>query len=135
MKTVLSGIVAVLALSAVSLAYAEPQVIGDRADSVNIKQPARHYMMLPQDFQDFVAAFALDNDQTVRFSKSNRHFYTSVDDGVKVEIFAVGPDEFVTNAGTRIKFEDQASKVVISNYERLPMVAQLPANTVVVASR
>jgi len=135
MKIVLSGMAAVLALSAVSLAYAEPQVIGDRADSVNIKQPARHYMMLPQDFEDYVAAFALDNDQTVRFSKSSRHFYTAVDDGAKVEIFAVGPDEFVTSAGTRIKFQDQASKVVISNYERLPMVAQLPANTMVVASR
>ncbi|WP_343728540.1 gel scht [Duganella sp.] len=132
MKTTLLSVAVAAALSITALAHAAPP----DNESVKISAPAAaDFRFKPQDFSDYLYSYALSNGDRLKFSQKVAHYYAEVNGHKKVEIFPVAPGEFVTQAGTRISFQDSGYELTIDNYERLPMTAQLPANTTVVASR
>ena len=132
MKKTLSSLaaaaLALTSLTSMTAAHAE-----ERSVHITAK-PARYYVA-PGDFADFRNAYELTNGQILRFTQSGNQFYTQLDEGERVRIFASSPTAFVTEAGTRIVFTEQGETVGISNFEKLPMAAKLPANTMMVARR
>jgi hypothetical protein len=127
MKTTLFSIAAALVLT-VSAAHAADT-------SVHIKATPGGYHMMQEEFHDYKKSYQLTNGQVVEFSQRVAHYYTQLDHGVRVEIFPVAKGVFVTDAGTRIEFRDEAESIAISNFEKLPLAGHLPANTLMVASR
>lgn len=129
MKTILAGIAAAFALSSLTLAHAEDM-------SVQIKSPAlQRYHLQEQDFHDFKNTYQLENGQQISFSARMNHYYTQLQDGEKVRIYAVSPTAFVTDSGARIEFREKGEVVGISNFEKLSVAGKLPANTMVMARR
>ena len=128
MKTTLFSIAAALALSSMSVAHAQDS-------SVQIKASTGHYYLAPNEFADFKKTYELTNGQFLQFTQNGTSYYTQLDKGERVRIFAVSPTVFVTEAGTRISFTDQGETVGLSNFEKLPMAAKLPANTMMMARR
>lgn len=131
MKTTLLSLAVAAALSVAAVASAAP----DATPSESVKISANRYHMEPQEFQDFQSAYHLSNGETMRFTRQVGRFYTEIKGQPRVEIYAVGPAEFVTSAGSRMSFAEDGEALTVSNYERLPMVAKLPANTTVMARR
>ncbi|TFW21527.1 gel scht [Duganella callida] len=132
MKTTLLNLALAAALSAAAVAHAAPP----DNDSVKISAPmAGAYKFKPQEFEEYRYAYALSNGEKMKFTQTVAHYYAQLHGQKKVEIFPVAAGEFVTQAGTRFAFRDDGDALTIDNYERLPMVAQLPPNTTVVASR
>ena len=132
MKSTLLSIAVAAALSIAAIgAQAAQESTGD---SVQIKAPPG-FRFEPQEFGDYRYSYALSNGETIRFTQRVAHYYAQIDGNPKVEIFPVGPGKFVTRAGVELAFADQGYELAIDNYERLPMAAQLPANTLVVARR
>lgn len=131
MKTTLTSIAAVLALTSLFGAAAQA---ADSGDSVHIKARAAHRIEA-KEFRDYQGTYALSNGDTVKFSQRQNHYYTSVDGAPAVEIFAVAPGAFVSGNGASIKFDYNAEQLAISNYELLQTNGQLAANTIVTASR
>ncbi|NVM75634.1 hypothetical protein FHW83_001421 [Duganella sp. SG902] len=132
MKTTLLSIAVAAALSITALAHAAPP----DNESVRIGAPAANdFKFKAQDFSDYLYSYALSNGDQLKFTQKVAHYYAEIKGQKKVEIFPVAPGEFVTQAGTRISFQDNGYELTIDNYERLPMAAQLPANTTVVAAR
>jgi hypothetical protein len=129
MKTILAGVAAALALSSLTAVHAEDM-------SVQIKPPAlQRYHLLEQDFHDFKSTYQLENGQQITFSARMNHYYTQLQDGEKVRIYAVSPTAFVTASGARIEFREKGDTVGISNFEKLSVAGNLPANTIVMARR
>jgi hypothetical protein len=133
MKTTLLSITAALALTCVSAVHAEDQNVQVK---VQAQAKASHgYHLMQEEFHDFKNTYQLANGQKVAFSQRMARFYTQLNGGDRVEIYAVSPTAFVTDAGARIEFRDGGETVGISNFEKLPLAGHLPANTVMVASR
>lgn len=129
MKTILAGIAAALALSSLPVVHAEDM-------SVQIKPPAlQRYHLLEQDFHDFKSTYQLENGQQVTFSSRMNHYFSQVDDGERVRIYAISPTAFVTASGARIEFREKGETVGIANFEKLATNSKLPANTIVMARR
>jgi hypothetical protein len=128
MKTTLSSIAAALVLSSMSLAHAADT-------SVHIKAAPGSYHMMQEDFHDYKKSYQLTNGQVVEFSQRMAHYYTQLNHGDRVEIFPVAKGVFVTDAGTRFEFRDEAETIGISNFEKLPLAGNLPANTMMLARR
>lgn len=133
MKTTLLSAALAAALSIASLAHAA----GPDNESVKISAPSSQagFKFKPQEFQDYLYSYALSNGEQMKFTQKVAHYYAEIRGQKRVEIFPVAPGEFVTHAGTRIVFGDQGFELSISNYERLPMTARLPAGTTMVATR
>lgn len=132
MKTTLLSIAVAAALSITALAHAAPP----DNESVKITAPVvSDFKLKSHEFSDYLYSYALSNGEKMKFTQKVAHYYAEIKGQKKVEIFAVAPGEFVTQAGTRISFQDDGAGLTIDNYERLPMTAQLPANTTVVATR
>jgi hypothetical protein len=132
MKTTLLSVAVAAALSITSLAYAA----GPDNESVKIGAPAvTDFKFKPQEFQDYLYSYALSNGDKMKFTQKVAHYYAEIAGQKKVEIFPVAPGEFITQAGTRIAFADDGFELTIDNYERMPMTAQLPAGTTVMAAR
>lgn len=130
-----STLLSMAVAAALSIAAAGAQAAPGADDaSVQIKAAAG-LRFQPQEFQDYLYSYALSNGDTMKFTQRVAHYYAEIKGNPKVEIFPVGPGEFVTSAGTRLKFADEGYELVIDNYERLPMAARLPANTIVMAKR
>jgi len=132
MKTTLLGVALAAALSIAAVAHAA----GPDNESVKISAPgAADFKFKPQEFQDYLYTYALSNGEKLKFTQTVAHYYAQLRGEAKVEIFPLAPGQFVTQAGTRIAFASEGDELTISNYERLPMTAQLPADTTVVALR
>ena len=131
MKTTLLSLAVAAALSIATIASAAPA----EAAGESVQISASRYHMEPQEFSDYQSSYQLSNGETMRFSRQVGHFYTEIKGQARAEIFAVGPAEFVTRSGSRLSFTDDGDTLTVSNYERLPMTAQLPANTIVMAKR
>lgn len=119
------AIAAAIALATMSNAYAEPQVAGASADSVQIT--AKAYKLAPNEFDDYEYAYQLENGQILKFSQRVTTFYTQLRGEPKEQIFARAPGVFVTAAGARIEFRDAGETVAVTNLERLPMAVKMPA--------
>ena len=128
MKTTLFSIAAALALTSMTVAHADDS-------SVQIKARSAHYYVSPSEFASFKNTYALTNGQILQFTQNGNRYYTQLDKGERVRLFAVSPTVFMTEAGTRIVFTDQGETVGLSNFEKLPMAAKLPANTMMMAHR
>lgn len=129
MKTILAGVAAAFALSSLPAVHAQEV-------SVQIKSPSlQRYYLAEQDFHDFKNTYQLENGQRVTFSARMNHYYSQVDGGERVRIYAVSPTAFVTASGARIEFREQGDTVGIANYEKLATASNLPANTMVMAAR
>ena len=133
MKKTLFSIAAAAALVMTSLASMSAAHAEDSSVQITAK-PARYYVT-PGEFADFKNTYQLTNGQIVRFTQNGNRYYTQLDEGQRVRIFASSPTEFVTEAGTRIVFTEQGETVGFSNFEKLPMAAKLPANTMIMARR
>ncbi|MCU6496365.1 hypothetical protein LPN04_01005 [Rugamonas sp. A1-17] len=131
MKTSLLSLAVAAALSVAAVASAS----APDATSESVKISASRYHMEPQEFQDYQAAYHLSNGETMRFTRQVGRFYTEIKGQPRVEIYAVGPAEFVTRTGAHMSFAEDGDALTVSNYERLPMAAKLPANTTVMARR
>lgn len=132
MKTTLLSLAVAAALSIAGAASASAP---DAASGESVKISANRYHMEPQEFQDFQSAYHLSNGETMRFTRQVGRFYTEIKGQPRVEIYAVGPAEFITRAGSRMSFAEHGDALTVSNFERLPMAAKLPANTTVMATR
>ncbi|MYM25613.1 gel scht [Duganella sp. FT135W] len=132
MKTTLLRVAVAAALSIIAVAHAaDPD-----NESVKISAPsAADFKFKPQDFQEYLYTYALSNGEKLTFTQTAARYYAQIKGEQKVEIFPVASGQFVTHAGTRIAFANEGDDLSISNYERLPMTAQLPADTTVVALR
>lgn len=129
MKTILAGVAAALALSSLSLAYADDM-------SVHIKQqPLQRYHLLEGDFHDFKGTYLLENGQEIVFSARRNIYYTRLGNGERVRIYAVSRNAFETESGAHIEFRDKGETVGIGNFEKLDGAGKLPANTMVMARR
>lgn len=117
---------AAAAAFAMSTAYAAPQVVGDDADSVQIKAKSA-YKVAPNEFDDYDYSYRLDDGRVIKFSQRVTTFYTQLKGEPKTQIFARAPGVFVTAQGTRIEFRDAGETVAITNLERLPMAVAMPA--------
>ena len=133
MKNNLFSIAAAAALVMTSLTAMSAAHADDSSVQINAK-PARYYVT-PSEFADFKNAYHLTNGQILQFTQNGNHFFAQLDKGQRVRIFAASPTEFVTDAGTRIIFTEQGETVGINNFEKLPMAAKLPANTMMMARR
>jgi hypothetical protein len=132
MQTTILGVALAAALSITSLAHAA----GPDNESVKISAPsAADFRFKPAEFQEYLYSYALSNGEQLKFTQKIAHYYAEIRGQQKVEIFPVAPGQFLTHAGTRIAFSDDGAELSISNYERLPTTAQLPADTTVVALR
>ena len=129
MKTTLLSLAVAAALSATSFAHAV-----DAGESVKINAPVGYHIE-PQQFADYEYSYKLSNGDQMRFTRQVGKFFTEVKGSPRVRIYATGPGEFVTSAGTRLKFTEDGDTLTVNNYERLPMASRLPANTIVVATR
>lgn len=114
MKTTLFGVVAALAFATMPAAHADDT-------SVQIKGDHSRYHMLQEDFADYKNTYQLTNGQFLKFSQRQAHFYAQLDNGERVEIFPIAKDQFVSNAGTRFDFSDEAENVGVANFGRLPL--------------
>jgi phospholipase/lecithinase/hemolysin len=133
--TMKSTLLSIAIAAALSIAAVGAQAAQDTAaDSVQIKAPSG-FRFEPQEFGDYRYAYALSNGETIRFTQRVAHYYAEIDGNPKVEIFPVAYGKFVTSAGTQLNFSEQGYELAIDNYERLPMAARLPANTIVMARR
>ena len=135
MKTTLLSLAVAAALSVAAVAGAAPDTAATNAAGESVKISASRYHMEPQEFQDYQSSYHLSNGETIRFTRQVGRFYTEINGQPRVEIYAVGPAEFVTRSGSRMSFADDGDALTVSNYERLPMVARLPANTIMMAKR
>ncbi len=135
MKTTLLSLAVAAALSIAAVASAAPASASAEVASESVKISAARYHMEPQQFLDYQSSYQLSNGETMRFTRQVGRFYTEIKGQARVEIFAVGPAEFITRNGSRMVFDDEGDSLTVSNYERLPMTAQLPANTIVMAKR
>ncbi|RFP16710.1 hypothetical protein D0T25_17950 [Duganella sp. BJB488] len=122
-------------MSFAATAGAAPDATATNAASESVKISASRYHMEPQEFQDYQSAYRLSNGETMRFTRQVGHFYTEIKGQPRVEIYAVGPAEFITRTGAHMSFTDNGDTLTVSNYERLPMLAKLPANTTIMAKR
>ena len=130
-----STLLSMAVAAALSIAAAGAQAAPGADDaSVQIKAPAG-FRFQPQEFQDYLYSYALSNGDKMKFTQRVAHYYAEIKGYAKVEIYPVGPGQFITGAGTRLTFADEGNELAIDNYERLPMAAKLPANTMVVARR
>ncbi|WP_332852836.1 gel scht [Duganella sp. S19_KUP01_CR8] len=128
MKTTLFGVVAALAFAAIPAAHADDT-------SVQIKGGSQRFHMMQEDFADYKNSYRLTNGQILKFSQRQAHFYAQLDKGQRVEIFAIGKDQFVSDAGTRFEFSDAAENVGVANFGRLPMAQATTGDTIVMARR
>lgn len=135
LKTTLKSIAAALAVMSVATVHAEEHSVQVTAQASAQAKAAHGYHLMQEDFHDFKNTYQLSNGQKIAFSQRMARFYTQLNGGDRVEIFAVSPTVFVTDAGTRIEFREGGDAVGISNVEKLPLAAYLPANTMMVASR
>lgn len=130
MKTTLFAFAAAIALSSLSVAHAADPTVQIRPVSTT-----SGYYLTPEQFLEFANHYQLSTGQKISFNKSGTRFYLQLNKGKEVRIRPVAANEFVTDAGTRISFVDGADTVRIANFERLPLAGDLPANTIVMASR
>ncbi|GJI97666.1 hypothetical protein RugamoR57_43840 [Duganella caerulea] len=135
MKTTLLSLAVAAALSFAATAGAAPDATATSAASESVKISASRYHMEPQEFQDYQSAYHLSNGETMSFTRQVGRFYAEIKGQPRVEIYAVGPAEFITRTGSHMSFADDGDTLTVSNYERLPMAAKLPANTTVLARR
>ena len=127
MKTTLFGLVAALAFAALPAAHADDA-------SVQIKGDHSRYHMMQEDFADYKNAYQLTNGQILKFSQRQAHFYAQLDKGERVEIYPIARDQFVSSAGTRFAFTDEAETVGVEHFARLPL-AKATGDTIVTARR
>lgn len=130
MKTTLLSLAVAAALSAASFAYAADPA----GESVKIQAPATYHIE-PYQFDDYANLYKLSNGDQMKFTREVGKFYTEVKGSPRVRIYATGPGEFVTGAGAKVTFTEDGEQLIVDNYERLPMVRRLPANTMVMANR
>lgn len=128
MKTILLGVVTALALTALPAVHA--------ADSVDVKaqRPTSVYVD-PAAFDNYAHRYQLDNGQKVVFRQSVLQRYVKLDEGKELRIYATSPTTFVTDQGTRFEFRDDGDSVAISDFQKLPLAAKVPANGLMMASR
>lgn len=120
------ALTATVALAALSTAHAAPQVVGDDADSVQIKAKSG-YKVAPNEFDDYAYSYRLDDGRVIKFSQRVTTFHAQLKGEPKTRIFERAPGVFVTARGTRIEFRDAGETVAITNLERLPMAVAMPA--------
>ncbi|MYN08546.1 hypothetical protein [Pseudoduganella aquatica] len=129
--------VAMAAAAALSIfasgAIAGPQVVGDNADSVQIKRSG--YKLAPAEFNEYANLFVLDSGSKIKFSSTVNRYYAEVPGESRTEMYPQAPGVFKTAAGTRIEFREGGDVVAIDNLERLPMAHKMPATGVTVLAR
>ncbi|RZT08411.1 hypothetical protein SAMN05216319_3175 [Duganella sp. CF402] len=129
MKTILAGVAAALALSTLSLAYAD-----DMSVQITQRSPQRYYLQ-EYDFHDFKGTFLLENGQEITFSSRMNHYYTQLGNGERTRIYAVSPTAFVTENGARVEFTDKGETVGIANFGKLPGAGKLASGDAIVMAR
>ena len=134
MKKTFAAIAAAAALSFLAAgAAASPQVVGDKADSVQIKRAG--YKLAPSEFNDYAHLFVLSNGTKIKFANSVNRYYAELPGDGRVEMYPQAPGVFQTAAGTRFEFREEGELVAIDNLERLPMAQAMPASGVTVLAR
>ncbi|HEX8405947.1 MAG TPA: gel scht [Duganella sp.] len=136
MKTTLSSIAAalVIAVSSMSAVHAQDPSVQINANAKAAYTTASYYVT-PVEFADFAHAYRLTNGQVLKFTQSGNHYFTQLDDGKRVRVFALSRDEFVTADGAKMIFGEGGDTVGVDNFEKLPMAAKLPPNTTMMMAR
>jgi hypothetical protein len=128
MKTILLGVVAALALTSLPAVHAEDS-------SVNIQSPrASRYFLQEGDFRPYRNSYQLTNGQKIVFKQHYSLLYAQLADGAYVRIYATSPTNFMTDSGVHFTFRDEGENLTISDFQKLPLAANVPANGVMVAS-
>jgi hypothetical protein len=126
MKAILTGLAAALALTSMSAVYAQDH-------SVQVK-PSHTYRLWAEDFADFKQTYLLTNGDKIAFSNRMNTYYTQLGDGERTRIYPVARNVFMTENGARIEFREAGETVGITNFEKLSLAGNLPANTVMASA-
>lgn len=103
--------------------------------SVQVTAPSA-YKLAPGEFEAYAFGYRLDDGNLIRFAQSGRKYWARMNNGDRVELFAMQPGVFMTAGGARIEFQEEGDLLVINNYERLPLPVALQAvNVRMVAAR
>jgi hypothetical protein len=129
MKTILLGVVAALALSSLPAAYADDSTV-----SVSAAR-AQQYQMQPDEFSAFRNTYVLQNGQRIAFDNRLTKLYVSLDKGRPLRIYATSPTSFVTENGARFDFHEEGEELAISDFQKLPLARNAPANGLMMARR
>lgn len=143
MKIALSSIAATfaIALASMSAAHAQDASVpinakaGAKADAKAVGAQSASYYVTPVEFADFAHAYRLTNGQVLKFTQSGNLYFTQLDNGQRVRLFALSRDEFVTADGAKMIFGEDGDTVGVDNFEKLPMAAKLPPNTSIMMAR
>lgn len=135
MNTSLRTVALAAAWMGMACAYAGPQqVTAQSSESVQIQAPSS-YKLAPNEFNDYNYTYQLEDGQQLRFTQRVNTYYVQLHGQEKTRIYGHAPGVFMTASGVRMEFRDEGEQVAIQNFERLPMTAKLPENTVMVAGR
>ena len=134
MKIALSSIAATFAIAIASMSAAHAQDASVPVKAKAVTQSASYYVT-PVEFADFAHAYRLTNGQVLKFTQSGNLYFTQLDNGQRVRLFALSRDEFVTADGAKMIFGEDGETVGVDNFEKLPMAAKLPANTSIMMAR
>ncbi len=131
-----------------------PAIAQVNEPSVPVPAPARAtatYELKNHEFDDYAYTYRLSNGQVAEFTEQNNRYYVVLRDpsaspavqainasrARPVQLLAVAPGQFVTQAGVEMRFANEGDLVTISNFERLPAakVAMAEAGKPMVAFR
>lgn len=129
MKSTLIGVVAALALSTLSVAYAD-----DTSVSVSAAR-TQHYQMQAEEFSPYSNTYKLSNGQKIAFNNEQNRLYATLGTGRPLRIYATSASSFVTESGVRFDFRDEGSNVAITDFQKLPRARNVPASGMMVAHR
>ncbi|NYE61981.1 hypothetical protein FHW58_003188 [Duganella sp. 1224] len=129
MKSTMIGVVAALVLTTFSAAHA-----GDTSVSVSAPR-AQQYQMQPDEFSPYRNTYKLANGQRISFDNRLTKLYATLDKGRPVRIYAISQTSFMTDAGVRFDFQDDGDGIAISDFQKLPLAQNVPANGIMVARR
>ena len=129
MKTVLLGVVAALALTALPVVHAQDS-------SVDVPAPrVTRFHMQGEEFRPYRNTYLLENGQRIAFKQRLSMLYTQLADGAYVRIYATSPTTFVSDSGVSFAFDDAGEELTISDFQKLPLAAVAPGKSIVMASR
>ncbi|MRW87733.1 gel scht [Pseudoduganella sp. FT26W] len=129
MKTILLGVVTALALSSLPAAYAQ-----DTSVSVSAARAAQ-YQMQPDEFLPYHNTYLLENGQKISFDNRLTKLYATLGNARPVRIYATSQTSFVTDDGTRFEFHDGGDALAISDFQKMHLAKNVPANGIMMARR
>ncbi len=130
MKNVLLGVVAAFAITSL------PVVVHAQDSSVSIQAPrVSTYHYQGEELRPYRHTYLLEDGQKIAFKQRYNTFTAVLEDGSNVRIYATSPTTFVSDSGVNFKFQADGEALTITNYDKLPLAANVMARPIMMAAR